>query len=60
MNEQIVEFVRENAFIIVVLLGIAGAFIFLRTRGTELESVDALDHLLAGGQPVVVEFYSNT
>ena len=60
MNEQIVGFVRENVFIIVVLLGVVGAFVFLRTKGTELESVGALDDLLVSGQPVVVEFYSNT
>ncbi len=53
-------FVRENMLVIVVLLGIVGAFVFLRTKGTELESVDALDDLLVSGQPVVVEFYSNT
>ena len=60
MNEQIIGFVRENVLIITVLLGVVGAFVLLRTRGTELESVDALDDLLANGQPVVVEFYSNT
>ena len=60
MNDQIIGFVRENALIIIVLLGIVGAFVFLRTKGTELESVDALDDLLANGRPVVVEFYSNT
>ncbi len=60
MNEQIIGFVRENALIIIVLFGVVGAFVFLRTKDTELESVDALDDLLVNGQPVVVEFYSNT
>jgi hypothetical protein len=60
MNEQITAFVRENALFLVVLLGLVGAFILFRTKGTELESVDELDVMLANGQPVVVEFFSNT
>ena len=60
MNEQISTFVRENALFLVVLLGLVGAFILFRTKGTELASVDDLDAMLANGQPVVVEFFSNT
>ena len=60
MNEQIIGFVRENVLIIIVLFGVVGAFVFLSNKDTELESVDALDDLLVNGQPVVVEFYSNT
>ena len=60
MSEQITTFVRENALFMIVLLGLVGAFILLRTKGTELESVDELNAMLANGQPVVVEFFSNT
>jgi hypothetical protein len=60
MNEQIISFVRENALFLIVLLGIISAFVLLRTKGTDLGSVDEFDALLANGQPVVVEFYSNT
>jgi len=60
MNQQIAAFVRENALFLVVLLGLVGAFILFRTKGTELESVDELGAMLANGQPVVVEFFSNT
>ena len=60
MSEQITTFVRENALFMIVLLGLVGAFIFLRTKGTELESVDELEAMLTNGQPVVVEFFSNT
>ena len=56
MNEQIISFVRENALFLIVLLGIISAFALLRTKGTDLESVDEFDALLANGQPVVVEF----
>jgi hypothetical protein len=60
MNEQVISFFRENALFIVVLVGLIGAFVFLRTKGTDLDSLDELDDLLASGQPVVVEFFSNT
>ena len=60
MNQQITALIRENALLIIVLLGMVGAFVLLRTKGTELESADEFEALLAGGRPVVVEFYSNT
>jgi hypothetical protein len=60
MSEQIISFVRDNALLLVALLGIISVFVFLRTKGTDLESVDEFDALLANGRPVVVEFYSNT
>ncbi len=60
MLEQIVDLIRQNTLFVLVLLGLVGAFLFLRTRGTQLGSVDEFDALLATGQPVVVEFYSNT
>ena len=46
MLEQIVAFVRQNALLLIILLGLASAFVLLRTRGTELESVDEFDALL--------------
>ena len=60
MNEQIMAFFRENGLFVAVLLGLIAAFIFLRTKGTPLASVSELDGLLSKGQPVIVEFYSNT
>ena len=60
MGQQLIAFVRENALLLIVLLGMAGAFAFLRTRGTQIASVDEFDALLTTGQPVVVEIYSNT
>ncbi len=60
MNEQIIAFVRENGFFFAVLLGLVAAFVLLRTKGTQLASVSELDALLSKGQPVVIEFYSNT
>jgi hypothetical protein len=60
MAEQVLGLLRENALFIVVLLLIVSAFVFLRTKGEDLESADELNTLLGGGQPVVVEFFSNT
>jgi hypothetical protein len=60
MNEQVMTFVRENGLFLAVLLGLVAAFVLLRTKGTQLASVNELDALLSKGQPVVVEFFSNT
>jgi len=60
MSEQVLTFLRENGVFLAVLVGIVAAFVLLRTKGTDLDSVDELDGLLGTGQPVVVEFYSNT
>ena len=60
MSEQVLAFLRENGAFLAVLLGIVAAFVLLRTKATDLDSVDEFDGLLGAGQPVVVEFYSNT
>ena len=60
MSQQITTLIRENALFVAVLLGLVAAFVFLRTKGTEFASTDEFDAALASGQPVVVEFYSNT
>jgi hypothetical protein len=60
MNAQMLSFLRENAFFFAVLLALVGGFVFLRTKGTDLESTSEFDALLGTGQPVVVEVYSNT
>ncbi len=60
MGEQVLAFLRENGAFLAVLVGIVAAFVLLRTKATNLDSVDEFDRLLGAGQPVVVEFYSNT
>jgi hypothetical protein len=59
MAQQFLNLLRQNALLIVVLGGLVGAFLFLRTRSTPVESVDEFDALLASGRPVIVELYSN-
>jgi hypothetical protein len=60
MGVQVTSFVKENALFLLVLLGLIAGFFLLRTRGTDLDSLDEFDAVIAAGQPVVVEFYSNT
>ena len=55
----VIQFVRENALFLALILGLLSAFIFLRTKGTELASTDEFDAWITSGQPVVVEFYGN-
>jgi len=46
--------------LIVLLLLIGIWFFLLRTRATQLESKAQFDGMIKGGQPVVVDFFSNT
>jgi hypothetical protein len=51
--------VKVNWLFLTILLAIAAAFIFLRSKPSEVASVDELNGVLSAGQPTVVEFYSN-
>ena len=60
MNPKVMNLLRENALFLGFLAVLIVGFLVLRTRGSRLASLDEFDALIAGGQPVVVEFYSNT
>jgi len=60
MNAKLISLLRENALFLSFLAVLVIGFLFLRTRGTRLASLEEFDALIAGGEPVVVEFYSNT
>ena len=60
MNPKVINLLRENALFLGFLAVLIVGFLVLRTRGSKLASLDEFDALIAGGQPVVVEFYSNT
>ena len=60
MNAKLIDLLRENALFLGFLVVLVVGFMVLRTRGSSLASLDEFDTLIAGGQPVVVEFYSNT
>jgi hypothetical protein len=60
MRIKMINLLRENALFLGFLTVLVVGFLVLRTRGSDLASLDEFDALIAGGQPVVVEFYSNT
>jgi hypothetical protein len=60
INKKMVDLLRENALFLGSLAVLVAGFLVLRTRGSGLASLDELDALISGGQPVLVEFYSNT
>jgi hypothetical protein len=51
---------RESWLILLILGAVAVAFLVLRTPGSAVASVEEVDTILTGGQPTLVEFYSNT
>ena len=51
--------VRMNWIPLLVLMLVLGAFIFLRTRASNIEDASELSAVLHDGKPTVVEFYSN-
>jgi hypothetical protein len=56
----LIEWARLNWVLLAFIVGLAAAFLLLRTRPTTgIDNVQALDNVLVTGQPVVVEFYSN-
>jgi len=54
------ESLRANRGPLIVAAIAVGAWLFLRTPATPLESVESLDHLLGRGEPVVLELFANT
>ena len=53
-------FWRENWSVILLIAVMVGGYLFLRTPGDELASTAEFDAQVAGGTPMLVEFYSNT
>ena len=56
---QVAAWVKANWLLLIFLAMIASAFIFLRSKPSNVESLNEMDGLLSTGQPTVVEFYSN-
>lgn len=59
-GNRLVKILRENWLLLLVIGGILLAFLFLRTTGSAVASVEEVDAVLQNGQPTLVEFYSNT
>ena len=60
MLHTTMEFLRANRGPLIVVAVVLVAWLFLRTPATPLESIASLDALLARGEPVVLEFFTNT
>ena len=56
---QVAPWVKANWLLLVFVALIASAFIFLRSKPSNVGSLSELDGYLSAGQPTVVEFYSN-
>jgi hypothetical protein len=51
--------IKANWLLLTILIFIVGAFTLLRTKPSDLASLDELNGVLSADQPTVVEFYSN-
>ena len=60
VKEWFVRFFRENWLFLLVIGGIVVAFMVLRTPASDVESIAEVDAQIGGGQPTLIEFYSNT
>jgi len=54
------QLVKDNLFLIILILVLVVAYFALRNRPSDVASLKEFDSIISGGQPVVVEFYSNT
>jgi hypothetical protein len=60
LGARVLRILRENWLFLLAIVGILGAFLFLRTTASDISSIVEADAILQNGQPTVVEFYSNT
>ena len=56
----LVRVVRGNWLLLLLAGALAVAFLALRTPASPVASVAEVDAILHGGQPALVEFFSNT
>ena len=57
--EFVARFVRDNWFTLLIVVGLAAAWLLLHDRSTTLASVEDFDQRVQAGQPVVVNLFSN-
>jgi hypothetical protein len=60
LGERLNRYLRENWLFVLLVGGIVGGFLFLRTPASAVASVEEVDAQLQNGQPTLVQFYSNT
>ena len=56
LGEQLNRYLRENWFFLLLVGGIVGGFLFLRTPASAVASVEQVEAHLQNGQPTLVEF----
>ena len=54
------DFLRDNALFLALLVVLASGYLYLRQGPSSVSSLAEFDAALAGGKPVLVEFYSDT
>ena len=60
MVPQMSQFVRQNAWLLIVLaLIVGGYFLLLYTSPSDTAAMEALEARLRRGQPTLIEFYSS-
>jgi hypothetical protein len=60
MEYAVKRFLRGNWLVVLVIAVMVGGYLLLRTPGDEMASTAEFDALVAGGTPMLVEFFSNT
>jgi hypothetical protein len=58
--QWVIQVLRGNWLFLLVVGGIVVAFLALRTPASAVGSAAEMEAMLQGGQPTLVEFYSNT
>jgi len=53
-------FLRDNWQVLLIVGGMAAAWLLLRTPDSGISSAEEFDQRVSAGRPVLVEFYSNT
>ncbi len=54
-----IAWLKLNWMLLLFIATIAGAFIFLRTKASNIDDASELTGVLHDGRPTVIEFYSN-
>lgn len=54
------KFLQENGLFVLMIVVMVGGYLFLRTPGDDMASIEAFEAQVSSGTPTLVEFYSNT
>lgn len=57
---DVASFFRHNIVAILIIAAIVAGYFIFRTAPSDVASIAELDTHLSSGQPVLIEFYSNT